>query len=74
MPDALRVQVEAIGATTRDNVTLTLVGSSQRVEWGSAADSEHKARVLGALLAIHGGSGAGSYDVSAPGTAVFHAD
>jgi cell division protein FtsQ len=73
MPDTLRVQVEAIGATTRDNVTLTLVGSTQRVEWGSADDSEHKARVLAALLAIHGGAGAGSYDVSAPGTAVFHA-
>ena len=53
---------------------MTLVGSTQRVEWGSAADSEHKARVLAALLAIHGGSGSGSYDVSAPGTAVFHAD
>ncbi|MGN6272985.1 MAG: FtsQ-type POTRA domain-containing protein [Protaetiibacter sp.] len=74
MPDALRTQIDTIGATTRDNVTLTLVGSTQRVEWGSAADSEHKARVLTALLAIHGGSGAGSYDVSAPGTAVFHAD
>jgi cell division protein FtsQ len=73
MPDSLRVQVDTIAATTRDDVTLTLVGSPQRVEWGSAADSEHKARVLAALLAIHGGSGAGSYDVSAPGTAVFHA-
>jgi len=74
MPDSVRVQVDSIAATTRDDVTLTLVGSTQRVEWGSAADSEHKARVLAALLAIHGGSGSGSYDVSAPGTAVFHAD
>lgn len=74
MPESLRVQVETIAATTRDDVTLTLVGSTQRVEWGSAADSEHKARVLAALLAIHGGAGPGSYDVSAPGTAVFHAD
>lgn len=74
MPASLRVQIDAITATTRDNVTLTLAGSTQRVEWGSAADSEHKARVLAALLAIHGGAGAGSYDVSAPGTAVFHAD
>lgn len=71
MPEALRVQVEAIAATTRDDVTLILTGSTQRVEWGSAADSERKAQVLAALLAIHGGSGAGSYDVSAPGTAVF---
>lgn len=71
MPESLRVQVDAIAATTRDDVTLTLVGSAQRVEWGSAADSERKAQVLAALLAIHAGSGAGSYDVSAPGTAVF---
>lgn len=74
MPEGLRVQVDAIAATTRDDVTLTLVGSTQRVEWGSARNSEHKAQVLAALLAIHGGSGPGSYDVSAPGTAVFHAD
>lgn len=74
MPEELRVQVDAIAATTRDDVTLTLVGSTQRVEWGSARDSDQKARVLAALLAIHGGSGPGSYDVSAPGTAVFHAD
>lgn len=74
MPEGLRVQVDAIAATTRDDVTLTLTGSTQRVEWGSAADSERKAQVLAALLAIHAGSGAGSYDVSAPGTAVFKAD
>ena len=73
MPADLRGQVDTIAATTRDDVTLTLVGSAQRVEWGSAADSEHKARVLAALVAIHGGAGAGTYDVSAPGTAVFHA-
>lgn len=73
MPDALRGSVDTITATTRDDVTLTLVGSAQWVEWGSAADSEHKARVLAALLVIHAGSGPGSYDVSAPGTAVFRA-
>ncbi|MFT4028454.1 MAG: FtsQ-type POTRA domain-containing protein [Protaetiibacter sp.] len=73
MPAELLGQVDSITATTRDDVTLTLTGSAQRVEWGSATESEHKARVLAALLAIHGGSGAGSYDVSAPGTAVFHA-
>lgn len=71
MPEELRMQVDAIAATTRDDVTLALVGSTQRVEWGSAADSERKAKVLAALLAIHGAAGPGSYDVSAPGTAVF---
>ena len=73
LPTSVRDQLDAISATTRDDVTLTLAGSTQRVVWGSADDSEHKARVLAALVAIHGGSGPGTYDVSAPGTAVFNA-
>lgn len=74
LPQSVRDQLDGISATTRDDVTLTLAGSTQRVVWGSARDSDHKARVLAALIAIHAGSGPGSYDVSAPGTAVFHAD
>ena len=35
--------------------------------WGSSADSDAKARVLAELIALHYGSGAGEYDVSAPG-------
>ena len=73
LPATVRDQLDSISATTRDDVTLTLAGSTQRVVWGSAEDSEHKARVLAALVAIHGGSGPGVYDVSAPGTAVFNA-
>ncbi len=73
LPASVRDQLDSIAATTRDDVTLTLAGSTQRVVWGSADDSEHKARVLAALVAIHGGSGPGTYDVSAPGTAVFNA-
>ncbi len=73
MPASLLAQVDTVAATTRDDVTLTLVGSAQRVVWGSAEDSDHKARVLAALIGIHGASGVGVYDVSAPGTAVFHA-
>ena len=34
-PDVL-ARVDAIAATTKDDVTLTLVGSQQRVVWGSA--------------------------------------
>ena len=60
MPASLLGQVDTVTASTRDDVTLTLTGSAQRVEWGSADDSDHKARVLAALLAIHGGSGAGA--------------
>lgn len=74
MPLELRAQVDEIRATTRDDVTLTLSGSVQRVQWGSAESSEHKARVLEALLTIHGDDGPGSYDVSALGSAVFRAD
>jgi len=72
LPKSVLSQVDTITALTHDDVTLTLTGSSQRVVWGSSDDSDAKARVLADLLALHGGSGAGEYDVSAPGTAVFH--
>lgn len=72
-PDVL-AQVDSITARTRDDVTLSLAGSAQRVVWGSASDSPRKATVLSALLAMFGGSGAGVYDVSAPGSAVFRAE
>ncbi len=71
-PDVL-AQVESITARTRDDVTLTLAGSGQRVVWGSAADSDRKAEILAALLARFAASGPGEYDVSAPGSAVFRA-
>jgi len=74
LPQDFLAQVDEVTASTRDDVTLVLTGSNQRVEWGSAENSEHKARVLAALVAIHGGGGPGLYDVSAPGTAVFRAD
>jgi cell division protein FtsQ len=72
-PDVL-AQVDSITARTRDDVTLTLAGSGQRVVWGSASNSDRKAAILAALLARFSGSGAGEYDVSAPGSAVFRAD
>lgn len=72
-PDVL-VQVESIAARTRDDVTLTLAGSDQRVVWGSAADSDRKADILAALLARFAAAGPGEYDVSAPGSAVFRRD
>ena len=58
----------------RDDVTLTLTGSAQRVVWGSADDSESKAAVLTGLIALHKGDGPGEYDVSAPGIGVFNED
>lgn len=71
LPGGILTQVDTITATTRDDVTLALTGSNQRVEWGSAERSERKAQVLAALMAIHAGDGPGLYDVSAPGSAVF---
>ncbi len=74
LPPTVLTKVDTITAQTHDDVTLTLSGSSQRVVWGSSDDSDAKARVLADLIALHAGSGAGDYDVSAPGTAVFHQD
>jgi cell division protein FtsQ len=74
LPPAVLAQVETIAARTRDDVTLTLSGSAQRVVWGSAEDSQAKAAVLAGLLALHSGDGPGEYDVSAPGIGVFHHD
>ena len=74
LPPSVSGQVLSIAARTRDDVTLTLAGSSQRVVWGSAEGSAEKAAVLAALLPLHQGDGPGEYDVSAPGIGVFHAD
>jgi len=74
LPPEVLAQVDSIGARTRDDVTLTLTGSDQRVVWGSADDSERKADILAALLARFATAGPGEYDVSAPGSAVFRLD
>ncbi len=74
LPPAVLAQVDTIAARTRDDVTLTLTGSAQRVVWGSADDSESKAAVLTGLIALHKGDGPGEYDVSAPGIGVFNED
>lgn len=70
LPADLLGQVDSIAATTRDDVTLSLVGGAQDVVWGSAARSERKAQVLAILLAANGNA-PGEYDVSAPGSPVF---
>ncbi|MDP9027445.1 MAG: FtsQ-type POTRA domain-containing protein, partial [Actinomycetota bacterium] len=72
LPASVLSKVDTITALTHDDVTLTLIGSTQRVVWGSSDGSDAKARLLADLIALHGGGGAGEYDVSASGTAVFH--
>ncbi|HWH98676.1 MAG TPA: cell division protein FtsQ/DivIB [Pseudolysinimonas sp.] len=74
LPPEVLAQVDSISAKTRDDVTLSLTASDQRVVWGSAADSERKADILAALLARFATAGRGEYDVSAPGSAVFRLD
>ena len=74
LPPAVLAQVATVSAQTKDDVTLTLTGSSQRVVWGSADGSVQKAAVLAPLIALHKGDGPGEYDVSAPGIGVWHKD
>ena len=58
---ALRKQVQAVSAATKDSIELNLT-KGRTVLWGSRADSSHKLTVLRALLRID----AKRYDVSAP--------
>ncbi|KQV76262.1 hypothetical protein ASC61_15345 [Aeromicrobium sp. Root344] len=58
---ALRKQVQAIDAASKDSIELNLT-HGRTVVWGSRADSSHKLTVLRALLRID----AKRYDVSAP--------
>jgi cell division protein FtsQ len=74
LPPSVAGQVLSISARTRDDVTLTLTGSAQRVVWGSAEDSTEKAAVLAGLIGLHAADGPGEYDVSAPGIGVFRKD
>lgn len=74
LPADVLARVDSIAARTRDDVTFTLAGSGQRVVWGSAADSARKADILAALVERFATAGAGEYDVSAPGSAVFRRD
>lgn len=74
LPADVLAQVDRITAGTRDDVTLLLAGSDQRVVWGSAEESTRKAAALAFLLGRYGSAGPGEYDVAAPGTAVFRPD
>ena len=72
LPASLRAQVDTIAAKSHDDVTLTLVGAAQSVEWGSADDSDRKAELLAVLQQLHSGQ-AGTFDVSAPDDGIFRA-
>lgn len=70
LPDSIRSQLDTVGAQTKDDVTLNLVGGA-RVVWGSAEESEYKAVVLGALMVGHPVGTVNEYDVTSPDSAVL---
>ncbi|MEX1077518.1 MAG: FtsQ-type POTRA domain-containing protein [Homoserinimonas sp.] len=71
LPDSVADRVDRVTAATNDDVTLVLAGAGQRVVWGSADDSNLKARVLAALMATQAENARVEYDVSAPLSAVI---
>jgi cell division protein FtsQ len=65
LPETLGTKVTAVKASSPDAVTLTI--AKKTVVWGSAADTERKARIFEALRSTK----AEVYDVSSPDTPVL---
>lgn len=74
LPQSVAGQVDRVTAATKDDVTLVLAGAGQRVVWGSADQSELKARVLASLMATRASDARVEYDVTAPLSAVIRAE
>lgn len=70
LPDDVRAAVDTVTASTRDDVTLVFADSGAQVRWGSAEDSDEKARVLSALMAAYPPDSVSLYDVSSAENAV----
>ncbi len=70
LPRELRERVDIISATTRDDVSFSMIGAGHRVIWGSGERSEYKARVLAAAIGATDQGVAWEYDVSAPDSLV----
>ncbi|MCU1423868.1 MAG: hypothetical protein JWM51_159 [Microbacteriaceae bacterium] len=70
LPPEVLAEVDSITATTKDNVTFVLRGVGQSVVWGSADNSDYKARVLSAMIGNQDEDSLVEYDVSAPGSVV----
>ncbi|MHA6695121.1 FtsQ-type POTRA domain-containing protein [Homoserinimonas sp. A520] len=71
LPDSVAIRVDRVMAATKDDVTLVLDGTGQQVVWGSADQSDLKARVLAALMATQDPNARVAYDVTAPLSAVI---
>lgn len=70
LPEDLRARVTAAGATTPEDVTLTLGDGGPQVIWGSVDDTSEKVSTLQGALMGDLAEGATVYDVSAPGTVI----
>jgi cell division protein FtsQ len=71
LPPETLAQVDSVSASTKDDVALVLTGVGQGVTWGSADDSERKARLLLALIGQTDPNQPGVFDVSAPSNGIF---
>jgi cell division protein FtsQ len=71
MPPTLLAQVDSISASTKDDVSLVLIGIGQHVRWGSADHSAKKAALLAALISVTDPARTGEFDVSAPTNGIF---
>lgn len=66
MPSSVSHLVETVSASTMDDVTLTLTGTTNLVMWGSAAQSDQKAALLAQMLTQPTCKSQAVIDVSAP--------
>lgn len=66
VPVALLPKIAGIQALSKDNVTLFLRSSNQKVLWGDDSQRALKAKVLMALLAHYDGKYGLTFDVSSP--------
>ena len=71
LPEAIRVQVTAMSATTSNDVTLTLGATGTEVVWGNADNSAYKAIVLEKAMTARPPAGVWRYDVSSPDAVVI---
>lgn len=73
LPETIRIRVDIIRASSKDDVQLVLLGAGQRVKWGSSERSALKARVLEELMATQKPDAHVEFDVSAPLSPVVRA-
>ena len=71
IPEDVLAQIDAVSATTLDDVRFTMTGSEHVVVWGSGERSREKARVLPAALVAAGVGEAKIIDVTTPDSVVI---